>query len=90
MRKDIAVAKEIVAVMKEDWVTVVKECIPIIIVHIIPLFAATRSEELSADEHVRRRTSHASACYDLLTNEVTKEVSFVVHNMYMYFKFLKF
>ncbi|KAJ8315050.1 hypothetical protein KUTeg_007200 [Tegillarca granosa] len=74
MRKDITVAKEMVTTMKGDWVTVVKQSIPIIIVHIIPLFAATTSKELSGDEHVRRRTSHASACYDLLTNEVTKDV----------------
>ncbi|KAJ8314521.1 hypothetical protein KUTeg_006671 [Tegillarca granosa] len=74
MKKDITVAKEMVTTMKGDWVTVVKQSVPIIIVHIIPLFAATTSKELSGDEHVRRRTSHASACYDLLTNEVTKDV----------------
>ncbi|KAK3095904.1 hypothetical protein FSP39_020638 [Pinctada imbricata] len=72
MMKDVNSAKEVVQTMQEDWGTVLKRCIPSIMVHILPLFAATG--EAAEDRNVKRRTAHASVIYDLLATEVTKEV----------------
>ena len=51
-----------------------RDCIPKILVHILPLFAASKLGETGEDEQVKRRTSKATACYDLLTREISKEV----------------
>lgn len=74
MKKNMADAKEIVVAMGGNWTDTLTMCIPKVVVHILPLFAATRLGEASGDETVRRRTAHATQCYDLLSQEATREV----------------
>ncbi|XP_021355309.1 serine-protein kinase ATM-like isoform X2 [Mizuhopecten yessoensis] len=74
MKKNMADAKEMVVAMGSKWMETLTACIPNVVVHILPLFAATRLGEMSADETVRRRTAHATLCYDLLSKEATREV----------------
>lgn len=74
MKKNTDDAKDIVVAMEMPWVDTLITCIPSVVVHILPLFAASRSGELSGDENVRRRTVHATFCYDLLSKEATREV----------------
>ena len=50
---------------------------PKILVHILPLFAASRLNETGEDENVKRRTSKATACYDMLISEISNEVIYV-------------
>ncbi|XP_060082468.1 serine-protein kinase ATM-like [Ylistrum balloti] len=74
MKKKMDNAKEIVVAMGKDWTETLTLCIPKTVVHILPLFAATRLGEMSGDETVRRRTAQATQCYDLLSQEATREV----------------
>ncbi|XP_033740359.1 serine-protein kinase ATM-like [Pecten maximus] len=74
MKKNMADAKEIVVAMGGNWTETLTTCIPKVVVHILPLFAATRLGEVSGDETVQRRTAHATQCYDLLSQEATREV----------------
>jgi len=78
MVKDVAVAKNIVVTMEMDWMEVLTACIPKVMVHILPLFAVSKITEVAAEEAVRRRTAHATSCYDLLSKEATKEVCILV------------
>ncbi|KAK3593829.1 hypothetical protein CHS0354_011431 [Potamilus streckersoni] len=50
------------------------QCIPRIVVYILPLFAACTSVESASQENVKKRTAHATACYDLLIQEISQEV----------------
>lgn len=74
MFKEVDTAKRVVATLNRDWLEVLKLCIPKIVVFILPQFAASRSGETS-NEQVKKRTAHATACYDLLAEQVTKEVT---------------
>ena len=74
MTKNILAAKEVVTVMKESWDTTIRSCIPQTVVHMLPLFAVASGQEGSSDEMLKKRAAHATACYDLLTKEATKEV----------------
>lgn len=73
MFKHIDMAKSVAASLDRDWLEVLKLCIPKILVFILPQFAASRSGETSNDQ-VKKRTAHATACYELLAKQATKEV----------------
>jgi ataxia telangiectasia mutated family protein len=73
MFRDVDTAKRVSVTVSDDWPTVLKQCIPRVLVFILPQFAASRSGETS-NEQVKKRTAHATACYDLLAEQVTKEV----------------
>lgn len=74
MFKHIDTARSVAASLDRDWLEVLKLCIPKIVVFILPQFAASRSGETSNDQ-VKKRTAHATACYDLLAEQATKEVT---------------
>lgn len=87
MFKHIDTARSVAASLDRDWLEVLKLCIPKIVVFILPQFAASRSGETSNDQ-VKKRTAHATACYDLLAEQATKEVTalfiFFFNVRYMY------
>ena len=74
VNKDLGTLQNIAAALDRDWKEVLIECIPKILVHILPLFAASKLGETRDDESVRKRTSKATACYDLLIKEISNEV----------------
>ena len=74
VNKDLQTIQEIAASLDCNWKEMLRDCIPKILVHILPLFAASKLGETGEDENVKRRTSKATACYDLLTKEISKEV----------------
>lgn len=82
MFKHIDTAKSVTASLDRDWLEVLKLCIPKIVVFILPQFAASRSGETSNDQ-VKKRTAHASACYDLLAEQATKEVTALFRVFFM-------
>ncbi|XP_071112563.1 serine-protein kinase ATM-like [Haliotis cracherodii] len=59
---------------EQGWKQVIIDSIPNIVIHILPLFAASTSEEVASDREVKKRTSLASRRYDMLEKEVTSEV----------------
>ncbi|XP_062570227.1 serine-protein kinase ATM-like, partial [Saccostrea cucullata] len=73
MFKDIDNAKRVAMTLGQDWLEVLKLCIPRIVVFILPQFAASQRGE-TASEHVKKRTAHATACYTLLTDQAGKEM----------------
>ncbi|XP_048753406.2 serine-protein kinase ATM-like isoform X2 [Ostrea edulis] len=73
MFKDVETAKKVGMTVSSDWQKVLILCIPRVVVFILPQFAASRSGETS-NEQVKKRTAHATACYDLLAEQATKEV----------------
>lgn len=93
MFKHIDTARSVAASLDRDWLEVLKLCIPKIVVFILPQFAASRSGETSNDQ-VKKRTAHATACYDLLAEQATKEVTalfiFFFNVRYMYKEGMKF
>lgn len=74
MFKDVETAKKVGMTVSSDWQKVLILCIPRVVVFILPQFAASRSGETS-NEQVKKRTAHATACYDLLAEQATKEVN---------------
>ena len=81
VNKDLKTVQEIAAALDRDWKEMLRDCIPKILVHILPLFAASKLGETGEDEQVKRRTSKATACYDLLTREISKEVFWARHEI---------
>ena len=81
VNKDLKTVQEIAAALDRDWKEMLRDCIPKILVHILPLFAASKLGETGEDEQVKRRTSKATACYDLLTREISKEVFWASHEI---------
>ena len=77
INKDLQTVQEIASSLERDWKEILRECVPKILVHILPLFAASRLGETGDDENVKRRTSKATACYDLLIKEISNEVGIV-------------
>ena len=75
MAKNVRAAKEVVTEMKESWNLVLKQCIAKTVIHMLPLFAVASCRETTHDEAFKKKVSHATACYDLLTKEATKEVN---------------
>ncbi|XP_067675130.1 serine-protein kinase ATM-like [Haliotis asinina] len=59
---------------EQGWKQIIIDNIPNIVIHILPLFAASTSEEVASDREVKKRTSLASRRYDVLVKEVTSEV----------------
>ena len=74
VNKDLQTIQEIASSLDQDWKKILQDCVPKILVHILPLFAASRLGESGEDEHVKRRTSKATACYDMLIKEISNEV----------------
>lgn len=75
MAKNVRAAKEVVTEMKEVWNLVLKQCIPKTVIHMLPWFAVASCDDTTHDEALKKKASHAAACYDLLTKEATKEVN---------------
>lgn len=75
MVKNVRAAKEVVTEMKELWNLVLKQCIAKTVIHMLPLFAVASCHDTTLDEALKKKTSQATACYDLLTKEATKEVN---------------
>jgi hypothetical protein len=69
----MAVVKEIADRLNTNHRALLNDCLPNIFVHILPLNAASR-DPLAATT-VRRQIKTAAECYDLLINELGKEVS---------------
>jgi hypothetical protein len=65
-------AKEVVTEMKESWNLVLKQCIAKTVIHMLPWFAVASCHETTHDEAFKKKVSHATACYGLLTKEATK------------------
>lgn len=84
MFKHIDMAKTVAASLDRDWLEVLKLCIPKILVFILPQFAASRSGETSNDQ-VKKRTAHATACYELLAKQATKEVTALFSCFFFFF-----
>jgi hypothetical protein len=61
--------------MKESWNLVLKQCIAKTVIHMLPWFAVASCHETTHDEALKKKVSHATACYGLLTKEATKEVN---------------
>ena len=77
VNKDLQTVQEIALSLDQDWKEILRDCVPKILVHILPLFAASRLSETGEDEIVKRRTSKATACYDMLISEISNEVCIV-------------
>ncbi|XP_063405374.1 serine-protein kinase ATM-like [Mytilus trossulus] len=74
MKKNILDAKEVVTEIKGSWDIILRQCIPHTVIYMLPLFAVADTGNAPSDETLKKRTAHATACYDLLTREATKEV----------------
>ncbi|KAL3883922.1 hypothetical protein ACJMK2_030148 [Sinanodonta woodiana] len=73
MSKDLTTVHTIAKEIGSDGQELLCQCIPRIVVYILPLFAASTSVESASQENVKKRTAHATACYDLLTREISQE-----------------
>lgn len=74
MKKNVLDAKEVVTEIKGSWDIILRQCIPHTVIYMLPLFAVSDTGNAPIDETLKKRTAHATACYDLLTKEATKEV----------------
>ncbi|CAC5396816.1 ATM [Mytilus coruscus] len=74
MKKNVLDAKEVVTEIKGSWNVILRQCIPHTVIYMLPLFAVANTGNATVDETLKKRTAHATACYDLLTKEATKEV----------------
>ncbi|KAK6170767.1 hypothetical protein SNE40_019079 [Patella caerulea] len=73
MKKDIESIKTICSDIEDDMKVVILDCVPRIVVHILPLFAVSSNKELQSDTHVRRRLALATTSYNTLCQIITKE-----------------
>ncbi|XP_041351980.1 serine-protein kinase ATM-like isoform X2 [Gigantopelta aegis] len=65
--------REVAVSLDVDYESLLRDCVPVIVVHILPLFAASKTQEAATDAAVRKRTSLASKCYELLEQQISKE-----------------
>ena len=75
MTKNTDALKSLARPLSTDWCHLVRECIPETLIHILPLFAATKAEETAAERDVQKRLAHANSCYEFLTQIVKNEVA---------------
>nr|KAG5704997.1 hypothetical protein BaRGS_022839 [Batillaria attramentaria] len=73
MHKNMAGVEEIARSLNQGMEETLKGCLPDILVHILPLFAVSKSPQLSGDLGVRRHLATANACYDLLVQQLGQD-----------------
>ncbi|XP_070568138.1 serine-protein kinase ATM-like [Ptychodera flava] len=77
MNKKIETVKSLGRELKMEWIQLLKECFPQIIVHIIPTFAHQREGD-SMTEELHRRKSHAThvlnQIQEILSQQVTEKL----------------
>jgi len=83
MSKDSEGLQSLEQPLQSDWSHLVKDAIPDILVHILPLFAASRLGELTKHKDIRSRVVHANSCYEFLERVVNQEVSQQVNNCFV-------
>src|SRR6218665_997711 len=69
---------EISSLLSTDRRSLLERCLPSIVVHILPLFAANKAIQsgiqISDGSSVKERLPHAIRCYDVLIRELGQQV----------------
>ena len=74
MQKDLTDIHPIAEQLNMETKALLRECIPKIVVHILPLYAATSLSETSQVPEANRRCARAKSRYEMLESQVTPEV----------------
>ena len=75
MRKDVDSLTALAESLSTSLSSLLEAASPKILIHILPLFAASKAEGGVTDRDVQRRVQHANSCYELLTSHVANEVT---------------
>lgn len=75
MNKNMDGVQQMAHLMQKNRETLLSQCIPNILIHILPLFAAKKMPALTGDKLLHKKVPHATECYDLVTAIVTEQVT---------------